>query len=62
MDINNKEELEKLKKFTFYISGECPSEILDCDEIKDCNDDTSIESCVMCWRNALTKRIEQLSK
>lgn len=62
MDIDSKEELEKLKKFTFYISGKCPRELLNCDGIKDCNEDTNIENCVLCWRSALTKRIEQLSK
>lgn len=48
--------------FTFYISGECPKDILNCDGIRDCNDDTKIENCVICWREALDKRIGLLNK
>lgn len=61
MDINNKEELEKLRNFTFYISGDCPSDVLNCADIENCNENIGIEDCVMCWRKALTKEIEQLS-
>ncbi|MBY6842673.1 hypothetical protein [Clostridium botulinum] len=63
MNINNKEELQKLFNFTFYISGECPNEILGCDI--DCNTNKAnktVENCVMCWRKALSERINMLKE
>lgn len=63
MDINNKEELQKLFNFTFYISGECPDEILGCDI--SCNTDKAdktVENCVMCWRKALREKIQILEQ
>lgn len=55
MNINNKEDLEKLLNFTFYISGECPNEILGCNI--SCK---TVGNCVMCWRKALSERIQIL--
>ncbi|MBD5589274.1 hypothetical protein [Clostridium botulinum] len=57
MNINNKKDLEKLLNFTFYISGECPNEILGCNI--SCK---TVENCVMCWRKALSERIDILKE
>ncbi|GAA0083371.1 hypothetical protein [Clostridium sp. CTA-6] len=61
MNINNKEELQKLFNFTFYISGECPNEILGCNI--SCNTNKTgktVENCVLCWRKALSEKIDML--
>lgn len=57
MNINDKEELQKLLNFTFYISGECPNEILGCNI--SCK---TVGNCVMCWRKALSERIQILKQ
>lgn len=59
MDINNKEELKKLLNFTFRISGDCPFETMPTN-VGCGNTNPPIENCVMCWRKALSDRIEHL--
>lgn len=63
MNIDNKKDLQKLFDFTFYISGECPNEILGCNI--SCNTDKAdktVENCVMCWRKALREKIQILEQ
>lgn len=55
IDFNNKEDLEKLYSFTFYISGECPSDIINVQS--DCLED---RDCLYCWRRALNLKKEEM--
>ncbi len=57
MDINNKDDLLNLLEFTYFISGDCPSDILGIERV-DCIGTEHIEDCVICWRHALSDKIQ----
>lgn len=58
MDINNKEDLNKLLSFTFRITSDCPSDFgLECRQ-SNCHK----EGCIYCWRNAVSDRINEIEK